>query len=120
MKFHRLITLNKRRLFGHQPTLMFRVADKCFAHGRIGRPDLVKAMGGRIARAPSQRGLLEIAHLLTHPDRSRCPNCPPVEIERSDHDALFVDLLEIADQEPLALLLRALFRPTSLRVFAKN
>jgi hydroxymethylpyrimidine pyrophosphatase-like HAD family hydrolase len=99
---------------------MFRVADRCFAPGRIGRPDLVKAMGGRIARAPSQRGLLEIAHLLTHPDRSRCPNCPPVEIERSDHDALFVDLLEIADQEPLALLLRALFRPTSLRVFAKN
>jgi hypothetical protein len=36
------------------------------------------------------------------------------------HDAPFVDLLEIADQEPSALLLRALFRPISLRVFAKN
>jgi hypothetical protein len=99
---------------------MFRVADRCFAPGRIGRPDLVKAVGGQIARAPSQLGLLEIAHSLIHPDRTRCENCPPVEIERSDHDALFGDLLEIADQEPSALLLRALFRPTSLRVFAKN
>jgi hypothetical protein len=40
--------------------------------------------------------------------------------ERSDHDALFIDLLEIADQEPLALLLRALSQSTSPRVFAKN
>ncbi len=99
---------------------MFRVADRCFAPGRIGRPDLVKAVGGQIARAPSQRGLLEIAHLLTHPDGSRCQNCPPLEIERSDHDGLFLDLLEIADKEPLTLLLRALLRPASLRVFAKN
>jgi hydroxymethylpyrimidine pyrophosphatase-like HAD family hydrolase len=99
---------------------MFRVADRCFAPGGIGRPDLVKAVGGQIARAPSQRGLLEIAHLVTHPDRSRCQNCPPLEIERSDQDALFLDLLEIADKEPLPLLLRALLRPASFRVFAKN
>ncbi|MGC2078935.1 MAG: HAD hydrolase family protein [Xanthobacteraceae bacterium] len=99
---------------------MFRVADRCFAPGRVSRPDLVKAVGGQIARAPSQRGLLEIAHLLTHPDGSRCPNCPPLEIESSDHDGLFIELLEIADKAPLGLLLRALLRPASLRVFAKN
>jgi hydroxymethylpyrimidine pyrophosphatase-like HAD family hydrolase len=99
---------------------MFRVAHRCFAPGGNARPDLVKAVGGRIARAPSQRGLLEIAHLLTHPDKSRCQNCPPLEIECSDQDALFLDLLKIADKEPLALLLRALLRPASLRVLAKN
>lgn len=99
---------------------MFRVADQCFAPGRIGRPDLVKAVGGKVVRAPAQRGLLEISRLLTHRDGIRCQKCPPLEIEGSDQDRLFLDLLEIADKEPLALLLRALLRPASLRVFAKN
>jgi HAD superfamily hydrolase (TIGR01484 family) len=99
---------------------MFRVANRSFAPGKIGRPDLVKAVGGQIARDPAQRGLLEIARFLIHPDGSRCRSCPSLEIDRSEQDDLFLDLLETADKKRSILLLRALLQPRAFQVFVQS
>ncbi|MBI1866800.1 MAG: HAD family phosphatase [Methylocystis sp.] len=99
---------------------MFRVADRSFTPGKIGRPDLVQAIGGKVARAAAQRGLLEIVRSLIHPDGGSCPVCPPTELVCGAQDALFLDLLETADKNRLTLLLRALLHPKALRAFVQG
>jgi hydroxymethylpyrimidine pyrophosphatase-like HAD family hydrolase len=99
---------------------MFRVANRSFAPGKIGRPDLIEAVGGRIGRDPAQRGLLGIARSLVHPDGNECPSCPPGKLERCGRDELFLALLETADEKPLVSLLRAALHPKALQVFVQE
>ena len=103
-----------------QDLAMFRVADRSFAPGKIGRPDLVKAVGGKIARDAAQRGLFEIARLLIHPDGSSCRSCPPPKLDRCPQDSLFLGLLETADKGRLGLLWRALLHPKAFQAFVKS
>jgi hydroxymethylpyrimidine pyrophosphatase-like HAD family hydrolase len=99
---------------------MFRAADRSFAPGHVGCRDLVRAVGGQIARDPYQLGLLCIVRSLVHPEGDGCRLCPPNEIEHGAHDRFFLDLLEAADQKPLVSLFRALLHPTALRVIVQN
>jgi hypothetical protein len=99
---------------------MFRVADRSFAPGKIDRPDLVKAVGGQIARDPAQRGLFKIARFLIHPDGSGCRSCPPLELDGRSQDDFFLDLLEAADKKRLRLLWRALLHPKIFQAFVKS
>jgi hydroxymethylpyrimidine pyrophosphatase-like HAD family hydrolase len=99
---------------------MFRVAKQCFAPGRVGRSDLIRALGGSIAPQPFQRGLLAIARTLAHPDGSVCGNCPSGEIDACPHDRLFLKLLEAADARPSIALLRALLDPRTLQVLVQS
>ncbi len=105
---------------GEPDLAMFRVANRSFAPGKIGRPDLVKAVGGQIATSPAQRGLLEIVRLLVHPDGSVCSSCPPLELDRCPQDELFLDLLEAADKNRWGLLLQALLHPKVFRPFVRT
>lgn len=99
---------------------MFRVARRSFAPGKIDHPELVRAVGGQIARAPAQRGFLEIVRLLIHAHGGDCRSCPSLELEGVPRDDLFLDMLETADKRRLLLLLRAILRPGALRAFVKS
>jgi hydroxymethylpyrimidine pyrophosphatase-like HAD family hydrolase len=99
---------------------MFRVAARSFAPGRIIRPDLIKAAGAQIARAPAQRGLLEIVRSLVHPDGSSCQNCPSHELHYPPHDKWFLNLLEAADKRRSVLLLRALLEPGAFQALFQS
>ena len=99
---------------------MFRVARRSFAPGKIGHPELVGAAGGQIARAPAQRGLLEIVRVLIHPHGGNCRSCPSLELDCLPQDDLFLDMLETADKRRSVLLLWALLRPGALRAFGKS
>jgi hypothetical protein len=99
---------------------MFRVARRSFAPGKIGHSELVRAVGGQIARAPAQRGLLEIVRFLIHPHGGGCRSCPSLELDCPPQDDLFLDVLETADKRRSLLLLRALLRPGALRAFVKS
>jgi hypothetical protein len=86
----------------------------------IGHPELVRAVGGQIARAPAQRGLLELVRFLIHPHGGDCRSCPSLELDGRPWDDLFLNLLETADKKRSLLLLRALLRPGALRALVKS
>lgn len=98
----------------------FGVPHTSSVSGKIGHPELVRGAGRQIARAPAQRGLLEIVRLLIHSHRENCRSCPSLELDCLPQDALFLDMLETADKTRSLLLLRALLRPGALRAFVKR
>ncbi len=98
---------------------MFGVARRSFAPAQINCARLARFAGCRIARRPYQRGLLEIARSLVHPDGSRCERCSPRGPALPKDDGLFGDLLHAADQAPWPLLLRALIDQLAFRVFVR-
>jgi hydroxymethylpyrimidine pyrophosphatase-like HAD family hydrolase len=95
---------------------LFRVARRSFAPAQITCARLARSLGCTIARQPYQRGLLEVARSLVHPDGKRCPRCPA---RARPHQDLFLDLLAAADRRRSAVLLRALLDPKTYRVFVR-
>ena len=87
---------------------------------KIGHPELVRAAGRQIARAPAQRGFLEIVRLLIHSHGENCGSCPSLQLDCLPQDALFLDMLETADKTRSLLLLQALLRPGVLQAFIKR
>jgi hydroxymethylpyrimidine pyrophosphatase-like HAD family hydrolase len=98
---------------------MFRAARRSFAPSQIDCARLARFAGCRIARRPYQRGLLEIARSLVHPDGRRCERCPPAGPPWPKGSGLFSDLLVAADRSPAVLLLGALLDPLAFQVFVR-
>lgn len=96
---------------------MFRVATRSFAPANIGCGQEARILGCKISCHPHQRGLLNVARQIIHPDGIRCESCteraaPP------DPEALFFELLRAADRTWTANLIRALVDPASFRVLS--
>jgi HAD superfamily hydrolase (TIGR01484 family) len=96
---------------------MLRSAGRSFAPANISCARQARAIGCRIVRRAYQRGLLEIARSIVHPDGRRCPRCPPPVRARGEH--LFLDLLHVADQPRWMSLLRALLHPGAYQFFLR-
>jgi len=86
---------------------MFCVATRSFAPANIGCARQARMLGTRIVRQSYQRGLLEIARVLAHPDGGRCAHCAPVETTSARSRDPFMDVLRAADRSRIANLLRA-------------
>jgi hypothetical protein len=99
---------------------MFRVARRSFAPAEVGCAPLARLLGCKIARHRWQRGLLDIARCVVHPDGARCPRCRREEPHSaSPSERFFLDLLGAADRGRSAVLLRALLDPRTYRVFVR-
>jgi hypothetical protein len=85
---------------------MFRVATRSFAPANIGCARQAQILGCRIARHADQRGLLEIARALAHPDGTRCQHCAEATTTALGPD-LFMDVLRAADRGWVANLMNA-------------
>ncbi len=85
---------------------MFRVANRCFAPAQIDCALLAQLLGCQIARHSYQRGFLEIARLLVHPDGRQCDRCSNVRA-RWPRNNLLLEILEVADQSPWETLMKA-------------
>jgi hypothetical protein len=72
---------------------MFRVAKRCFAPAQIDCAPQARLLGCQIARHSYQKGFLEIANLLAHPDGRQCEHCFDVR-KLWPKDDLFVEVLE--------------------------
>jgi hypothetical protein len=87
---------------------MFRVATRSFAPANIGCARQARLLGCGIARHAHQRGLLEIARALTHPDGGRCECCADEEKTSARGPDLFMDVLRAADRSWAVNLLNAM------------
>jgi hydroxymethylpyrimidine pyrophosphatase-like HAD family hydrolase len=98
---------------------MFRAATRSFAPAQIDCARQARLLGCKIARHSYQRGLLEIARLVVHPDGGKCARCS--EVEKTSHlrQGLFLQLLQAADQTQAANLVRALFDPELFSTFVR-
>jgi len=96
---------------------MFRVAKRCFAPSNITCRPLAKSLGCQITDRSYQPGLLSIVRSLVHEDRSQCDRCRSCDQLLPKNGHPFLDLLEVADQKLLTLLLRALLDPMNLQAF---
>ena len=99
---------------------MFRVANRSFAPSHISCQSVARLLGCRIADRPYQGGLLSSVYAMLHPDGRRCDRCRAGgRVRLKEAGSLFGELLEVADQGRLRLLLHALLDPMTLRTFAK-
>jgi hydroxymethylpyrimidine pyrophosphatase-like HAD family hydrolase len=88
---------------------MFRVTKRSFAPGEIGCAPLARLLGCKVVTHRYQRGLLEIARQVVHPDGAHCPRCRrAVAMLASPSESFLLDLLKAADRSRWAVLLRAL------------
>ena len=79
---------------------MFRAATQSFAPANIGRAREARLLGCRIVRGAYQRGLLEIARILTNTEKQRGKVTP-------DANDLFLQALYAADRSRLMNLTHA-------------
>jgi hypothetical protein len=86
----------------------FRVATHSFAPANIGCARQARLLGCRIVRHPYQRGLLEIARALTHPDGRRNEPGATSKMPPRSPD-VFLDILRAADRRWTTNLMDALF-----------
>ncbi len=101
-----------------QPDLaMFRVAKRSFAPAQINCRSIARSLGCKIARRSYQPGLLEIVRSLAHPHGRACPICGSVDGAPHKRADLILELLQMADREPLGLLFGALLDPMAMRNF---
>lgn len=98
---------------------MFRVARHSFAPAQISCARLARLLGCQVVRHPYQRGLLSIVRSLIHPGGGRCQHCSSIEGSWRRSGDLFPDLLQAADGNRLAGLLRALLDPKAYQVFVR-
>jgi hydroxymethylpyrimidine pyrophosphatase-like HAD family hydrolase len=96
---------------------MFRAATRSFAPAQIDCARQARLLGCRIARHSYQRGLLDIARLLVHPDGRRCERCSEAGNTSRISKVLFLELLQAADQTQAANLVRALLDPQLFSTF---
>jgi len=85
---------------------MFRVAKRCFAPAQIDCAPEARLLGCQIAQHSYQRGLLEIARQLAHPDGRHCDHCFDVR-KQWPRDDLFVEILEATDRLPWKAFIKA-------------
>lgn len=85
---------------------MFRVAKRCFAPAQIDCALQARLLGCQIARHSYQRGFLDVARLIVHPDGRQCDRCSDLR-NRWPRDNLFLEILEAADRTPWTTLMRA-------------
>jgi hydroxymethylpyrimidine pyrophosphatase-like HAD family hydrolase len=99
---------------------MFRVAKRSFAPGGIGCASQARLLGCKVVSHRYQRGLLEAARRVVHPDGGRCPRCRRQEpSSASASESFFLDLLRAADRTRSAALLRTLLDPKTYQVFLR-
>jgi hydroxymethylpyrimidine pyrophosphatase-like HAD family hydrolase len=98
---------------------MFRVANASFAPGNVTCRKEAELLGCSVARSSYQRGLLEIARRIVHPNGATCDRCKEVDALWPKEKTLFASLLEAADQKPLSLLVRNLHTLSLLAPFKK-
>jgi len=98
---------------------MFRVATRSFAPANIGCARQARLLGCQIARHSCQRGLLEIARALTHPDGHRCERCAGGKTTSARGDDLFMDVLRAADRKWATNLFGAIFDRGIFRIFTR-
>jgi hydroxymethylpyrimidine pyrophosphatase-like HAD family hydrolase len=98
---------------------MFRVATRSFAPANIGCARQARLLGCQIARHADQRGLLEIARVLTHPDGQGCERCAGAKTTSARGDDLFMDVLRAADRTWAANLIDAIFDRGIFRIFKR-
>jgi hydroxymethylpyrimidine pyrophosphatase-like HAD family hydrolase len=99
---------------------MFRVARRSFAPASVLCRKAAAQMGCHIVGASYQRGLLEAARHVVHPDGKRCASCAAAARTWPRADDLFLQLLGFADQARASALLRALVDPMAIRAFVKS
>lgn len=87
---------------------MFRVASRCFAPAQIDCALQARLLGCQIAPHSNQRGLLDIARLLAHPDGRHCSHGSNLR-KLWPRDDLFLETLKAAGRPPWATLMRALW-----------
>jgi trehalose-6-phosphatase len=98
---------------------MFGVAGRSFAPASITCGPEARRLGCRIVGAAHQRGLLQAARLLLHPDGRRCERCQAAARAWPRTGHLFLSLLEVADRSRVSSLLRALLDPMALQAFVR-
>jgi hypothetical protein len=98
---------------------MFRVATRSFAPANIGCARQARLLGCQIARHADQRGLLEIARVLTHPDGQGCERCAGARTTSARGDDLFMDVLRAADRTWATNLIDAIFDRGIFRIFKR-
>ena len=95
-----------------QPDLaMFKVATRSFAPRNISCSREARLLGCSLSRFAYQRGLLDIARRLAHPDGGRCERCAGARVTPTDANSLFLDLLKASDATHVEHVLRPLFDP---------
>jgi hypothetical protein len=78
--------------------MMFRAATRSFAPANIGCARHARLLGCRIVHAPFQRGLLEIARAITHPDGRPCERPAEGKTRSARGHDLFMEVLRAADR----------------------
>jgi hypothetical protein len=98
---------------------MFRVATRSFAPAHIWCADKAGKLGCKISSRPYQAGLLEIARSIVHPGGKSCQRCQSLDKIAPKQNDLFMELLQVADQKRIPLLLKAMLDPMAIRAFEK-
>jgi hypothetical protein len=98
---------------------MFRVASRSFAPGHVSCPGPARRLGCYIATRSWQRGLLEIAQKITHPQGGSCSRCKKPAAATGPWNALFRKLLETSDRSSAKLMVNSMLDPLGIRAFLK-
>jgi hydroxymethylpyrimidine pyrophosphatase-like HAD family hydrolase len=98
---------------------MFRVATRSYAPAQIGCAREARLLGCQISRHRYQRGFLDIARTLTHPDGQRGDRWAEGKAIGPGGERLFLELLQAADGIRVGSLIGALFDPANLRTFVR-
>jgi hydroxymethylpyrimidine pyrophosphatase-like HAD family hydrolase len=93
---------------------MFRVATRSYAPAQIGCAQEARLLGCQISRHRYQRGFLDIARTLTHPDGQRGERWAEGKAIGPGRGCLFLELLQAADGIRVGSLIGALFDPANL------
>jgi hydroxymethylpyrimidine pyrophosphatase-like HAD family hydrolase len=99
---------------------MFRAATRSYAPANISCAREARLLGCHISRYRYQRGLLDIARTLIHPNGGKCEQCDKgAAMTGPASQDLFLDVLSAADQKPTTNLLRALCDVSAFRLFVR-
>lgn len=103
---------------GEPDLAMFRVATRSFAPANVACSRQARLLGCHIVPHADQRGLLEIARMLVHPQDdpySRCSDLPA-----GLPDEPFFSAVRAADGNRAAHLIKAILHPTSYRLLMRS
>lgn len=103
---------------GEPDLAMFRVATRSFAPANVACRRQARLLGCQIVPHADQRGLLEIARMLVHPDGGHCPQCSDLHLRSTDE--LFFSLLRAADGNPATHLIKAILHPASYKLLMRT
>jgi hydroxymethylpyrimidine pyrophosphatase-like HAD family hydrolase len=103
---------------GEPDLAMFRVATRAYAPANVACSRQARLLGCQIARHADQRGLLEIARMIVHPQGGRCPQCREQSLPLDNEP--FLSALRAADGNRTAHLVKAFLQPTSYRLLIRS